>query len=310
MAKGKAALGRGLGALLPDREEQAAETAAAVSHTPLYDFRDRQRAGAISDVAIGRIKANPYQPRTEFDQAALEELAASIEQLGIIQPVTVRATDSGDFELISGERRLRAARMAGLEHIPAFVREADTEAMLEMAIVENVQREQLNPIEVALGYLRLVEECTLTQEEVATKVGKGRATVTNLLRLLKLPPAVQAMLRDGRLSTGHARALIPLEDPDVQATLAARIVDQELSVRATEKMVKQWLNAGDDEPEPAVAEPPSRDDLELRRLTDRLRGGLGTKVAIRPSVSGEGGKIEVEYYSADDLERLIELMGR
>lgn len=306
MAKSKAVLGRGLGALLPEKEEPAPTFAS----TRLYDFKDRSRPGSISEVRLDQITANPYQPRTEFDEAALAELASSIEALGIIQPVTVRTAGDDAFELISGERRLRAARMAGLETIPAFVREADTEAMLEMAIVENVQREELNPIEVALGYQRLIEECDLTQEEVATKVGKGRATVTNLLRLLKLPAAVQAHLRDGNLSVGHARALVPIEDDAVREAFALEIIEGGLSVRATEELVKKWL-AGPDEPkEPrAKAGTPSRDDLVLRSLTDRLRNGLGTKVAIRPSSAGDGGKIEIEYYSADDLERLIELIG-
>ncbi|NNE70983.1 MAG: ParB/RepB/Spo0J family partition protein, partial [Rhodothermales bacterium] len=186
----------------------------------------------------------------------------------------------------------------------------DTEAMLEMAIVENVQREELNPIEVALGYQRLIEECDLTQEEVAKKVGKGRATVTNLLRLLKLPAAVQAHLRDGNLSIGHARALIPVDDDSARETLAQHIIDEGLSVRATEELIKKWLAGPETPREPkAAGGTPTRDDLVLRSLTDRLRSGLGTKVAIRPANSGDGGKIEIEYYSADDLERLIELIG-
>ena len=308
MAKGKAALGRGLGALLPDREEEPSREGPTIATTRLYDFQDRSRAGSINEVRTDAIRANPYQPRTEFDESAMEELADSIRQLGIIQPVTVRAAGDGEYELIAGERRLRAARLVGLETVPAFVREADTEAMLEMAIVENVQREELNPIEVALGYQRLIQECELTQEEVATKVGKGRATITNLLRLLKLPVTIQAMLRDGNLTTGHARALVPIEETEAQEELARQIVENGLSVRSTEDLVKKWLNR-DTPSVPRPAPAPTRDDLVLRSMTDRLRTGLGTKVAIRPSAGSDGGKIEIEYYSSDDLERLIELMG-
>ncbi len=300
-------LGRGLGALLPEKEGPAAPSFAS---TRLYDFKDRARPGSISEVRLDQISANPYQPRTEFDEAALAELASSIEQLGIIQPVTVRTRGDDSFELIAGERRLRAARIAGLKTIPAFVREADSEAMLEMAIVENVQREELNPIEVALGYQRLIDECDLTQEEVGTKVGKGRATVTNLLRLLKLPATVQAHLRDGDITIGHARALIPIDDQAVQEGFVAEIMERGLSVRATEELVKKWLAGPVEAPDPKIRiASPTRDEIVLRSLTDRLRNGLGTKVAIRPSSAGDGGKIEIEYYSADDLERLIELMG-
>jgi ParB family transcriptional regulator, chromosome partitioning protein len=309
MAK-KQALGRGLGALLPEIEEGAGRPPSFAA-TRVYDFNDRARAGSISEIKIDLIAANPYQPRTEFDEESLSELSQSIKQLGIIQPVTVRSRPDGKFELISGERRLRASRMAGLAAIPAFVREADTEAMLEMALVENVQREELNPIEVALGYQRLLEECSLTQEEVATKVGKGRATITNLLRLLKLPAAVQASLRDGAISVGHARALIPVSDESIQRVFVAEIIDQGLSVRATEDLVKKWL-AGPEKatPERKIGvESPGRDELVLRSLTDRLRLDLGTKVAIRPAGGTDGGKIEIEYYSIDDLERLIEIIG-
>ncbi|MFT4603689.1 MAG: ParB family chromosome partitioning protein [Rhodothermales bacterium] len=307
MAKGKAVLGRGLGALLPDNEESAAPSFAS---RRLYDFKDRARPGSISEVRLDQIASNPYQPRTAFDEVALAELASSIEQLGIIQPVTVRTRGDDSFELISGERRLRAAKLAGLKTIPAFVREADTEAMLEMAIVENVQREELNPIEVAMGYQRLIDECDLTQEQVGTKVGKGRATITNLLRLLKLPATVQAHLRDGDITIGHARALIPIEDQAVQEGFVAEIMERGLSVRATEELVKKWLAGPVETPEPKIRiESPTRDEIVLRSLTDRLRTGLGTKVAIRPASAGDGGKIEIDYYSADDLERLIELMG-
>jgi ParB family chromosome partitioning protein len=312
MAKGKAALGRGLGALLPDRQEdQQTARPISIEHTRLYDFKDRPRAGSVSEIEIELIAANPYQPRTAFDEEALNELATSIRALGIIQPVTVRAVAEGRFELISGERRLRASKLAGLTTIPAYVREADTEAMLEMAIVENVQREELNPVEVALGYQRLIEECDLTQDQVSQKVGKSRAAVANMLRLLKLPAGVQAVLRDGRISVGHARALIPVEDADQQRLLVEDIIRDGLSVRAIEERVKQ-LAASAPEPAPAprpVSATPQRDEIVLRSLTDRLRSGLGTKVAIKPKTSGDGGRIEIDYYSDEDLERIIDVIG-
>jgi ParB family chromosome partitioning protein len=316
MTKGKVALGKGLGALLPGGDETRPDPMPAdVPATRLYDFQDRARVGRVSDIEIDQIDPNPFQPRQSFDEGALEELAASIRQLGVIQPITVRAVEHGRFQIISGERRVRAARRAGLRAVPSYVREADTEAMLEMALVENVQREELNPIEVAVGYQRLIDECRLKQEEVADRVGKNRTTVTNFLRLLRLPPPVQACLRDGSLSVGHARALIPVEDEKAQLQMLAKIVDGGLSVRAVEDLVKAWHRRRDRaERDVTAPEPPqpirsTRDTLQLRALTDRLRSSLGTRVQIRPGPSGEGGRIEVAYYSDDDLERLIDLMG-
>ena len=208
MAK-KVALGKGLKALLPTVDAAEGEEREGVDEPAgqLYKFQDGRKGrliGKVAEIELSNIRPNPYQPRQSFEEEALDELAASIQQLGIIQPITVRALGDGQFEIISGERRFRASRRAGLDKIPAFVREADTEEMLEMAIVENVQREQLNPMEVALGYQRLMEECDLTQEKIAQKVGKKRATVANFLRLLKLPPPVQAAVRDESISMGHA----------------------------------------------------------------------------------------------------------
>lgn len=279
----------------------------------LYQFEDRVRfLGRVAELEIDQIRPNPYQPRKHFDETALEELAASIRQLGIIQPVTVRAMGSGRFEIISGERRLRASRRAGLKRIPAFVREADTEAMLEMAIVENVQREALNPIEVALGYQRLIEECGLNQEAVAAKVGKNRTTVTNFLRLLRLPPRVQAALRDGTLSAGHARALVALEDAEAQVRIMVKAVDEGLSVRDVEDLVRQAKDkpAASEAPEASapVKPAPNRDDLVLQQFADRLRSRLATQVAIKHK-GPQGGRIEIAYYSNDDLERLLGALG-
>ena len=310
MAKRKSALGKGLGALLPDNEDRTAD-GGSVASTRLYNFEDRIRsAGSVTDLAVDRIVPNPYQPREHFDDAALEELAQSIRQLGIIQPLTVRSLGPNHFELISGERRLRAARLAGLDRVPAYIREADTEAMLEMAIVENVQREQLNPIEISLGYRRLMDECDLTQEQVALKVGKSRPAVANYLRLLKLPPLIQAGLRDGHLTTGHARALLSLESDEQQQEVLDAIINKGLSVRETEQLVKKMSAPARPAKASGKAENalPQHVRLEMERMTDRIRSTLGTKVAIKPSSDGKSGKIEVEFYSADDLERLVDLL--
>ena len=326
MNEKRAALGRGLSALIssndPGPEVAAAMAGEAGSarseshgdmpNTPLYRFEERVKyLGRVADIEVELIRPNPYQPRKDFDETALDELAASIVQLGIIQPITVRAMGGGRFEVISGERRLRAARRAGLKRIPSYVREADTEAMLEMAIVENVQREALNPIEVAVGYHRLLEECGLKQEDVAQKVGKNRVTIANFLRLLRLPPRVQAALRDGTLSAGHARALVNLEDADVQLKIMQRAIEEGLSVRDVEDLAR---HAKEPKPAPAErAEPqgetiPPRDALELQRFTDRLRSRLSTNVAIKHK-GAAGGRIEIAYYSDDDLERLLDALG-
>lgn len=307
MSKSKSALGRGLGALLPETGEDAAPEPTGIEQTKLYNFDERIRsAGTIAEVSVDRVVPNPYQPRMHFDEEALLELAQSIGQLGIIQPITVRKVGADRYELISGERRLKAARRAGLSSIPAFVREADSEAMLEMAIVENVQREQLNPIEIALGYQRLIDECALTQEQVAVKVGKNRSTVANFLRLLNLPPLIQAGLRDGVLSTGHARALLPLEDETLQRSLLDEIRTSGLSVREVEKRVRELLKPGAKPSKSGASRAERAVSVEMAALSDRLRRAVGTKVHIRPSGSGKGGRVELEYYSDEDLERIVD----
>ena len=308
----KAALGKGLSALLPSQpdDQPGDETG---SRTRLYNFEERRRlAGRVAELDIEAIRPNPYQPRTDFDEAALDELAASVTQLGIIQPLTVRALGDGRYELISGERRLRASRRAGLKRVPAYVREADTEAMLEMAIVENVQREDLNPVEVALGYQRLMEEVGLTQEEVAEKVGKSRPTIANTLRLLRLPPRVQASLREGALSSGHARALVGVDDEKAMLDLHRAILDDDLSVREVETRAKR-LREGDTpasksstapkaEPEDAL---PPRDRLQIEAMQDKLREHVASRVQVKHRASDGGGTIEIAYYSVDDLERVV-----
>ncbi len=318
MATKKAALGKGLSALLPSPSERGDEKReGGVTGPKLYNFEDRVRLlGRVAELDVDAIRPNPYQPRETFNEEALEQLAASIRQLGIIQPITVRSLGDSRFEIISGERRLRAAKRAGLSRVPAYVREADTEAMLEMAIVENIQRENLNPVEVAMGYYRLIDECGLTQEEVAQKVSKNRSTVANTLRLLRLPPPVLASLRDGTLTSGHARMLVSIEDDDAQLQLYHQIVDNELSVRQVEQLIREYRTRLEAEDTPAqgavegateAVTTPDRDALQIRQFTGALRDRLSTQVAIRHKESGSG-KIEIAYYSQDDLERVLDLL--
>jgi ParB family chromosome partitioning protein len=322
MAK-KSALGKGLNALLPsddDREtssrDEEQERSDDVSKSQLYRFDDGTRLlGRVAEIDVDRIRPNPYQPRQEFNEEALDELAASIQQLGIIQPLTVRALGDGQFEIISGERRLRAARRAGLQRLPAFLRKADSEEMLEMALVENLQREELNPIEVALGYQRLMEEVGLTQEQIAEKVSKSRATVANFLRLLQLPPRIQAALRDKEVAMGHARALITIDDKDAQIELLEATIQEDLSVREVERRVRDRrddtdeaeASASDPDSPSAPAPAPERENLQLDEFRNRLRSRFSTQVQIRHKSDGEG-RIELSYYSEEDLERLMELL--
>ena len=307
MASKKAALGKGLSALLP---QQPSSDEGGAAGTRLYNFEERRRlAGRVADLEVEAIRPNPYQPRKDFDEDALDELAASVRQLGIIQPLTVRALGDGRYELISGERRLRASRRAGLTRVPCYVREADTEAMLEMAIVENVQREDLNPVEVALGYQRLMEEVGLTQEDVADKVGKSRPTVANALRLLKLPPRVQASLREGALSAGHARALVGVEDEGALLSLHRVTLDEGLSVREVERRARALREPSAptaSAPAPPTPESrlPDRDQLQVEAFEARLRDRVASQVRIRHR--DDGGTIEIAYYSVDDLERVVD----
>ena len=218
----KNALGRGLGALIDGVEKEVLE----------------KKVEANLDISVDSIDANPFQPRTNFDEQALEELSASIKKLGIVQPLTVRDAGQGRYQLIAGERRLRAARLAGLTHVPAYIRTADDQAMLELALVENIQREDLDAVEVAISFQRLIEECRLTQEQLSERVGKQRSTVANYLRLLKLPAEIQLGIRNKQLMMGHARALINIEDQKKQINVYYKIIDGELSVRQAEDLVR------------------------------------------------------------------------
>jgi ParB family chromosome partitioning protein len=253
-------------------------------------------------IPLDRIDRNPFQPRADFDPVALDELQRSIREKGVIQPVTVRRR--GDrYQLVSGERRVRAARGAGLTRIPAYVIQVESdEEMLELALVENLQRSQLNPIEIGISYRRLIEECRLTQDEVSQRIGKDRTTVTNYLRLLKLPEEIQAAVRHGELSGGHARALVAIEDERRQLTLFRKIVKRGLSVRQVEQLVRE-RGVPKKVPRPSRARVPS---AAVSSSEDRLREVLGTRVVIRTQSSGRG-EILIEFYSADDLDRLLEI---
>src|SRR6056297_1384817 len=220
MAK-RNALGKGLGALIEDAGNE-----------------NQQQVDAVNEVDISKIDINPYQPRTNFNEEALNELASSIKEIGVIQPITVREISEDKYQLITGERRFRAAKLAGISKIPAFIRVADDQAMLEMALVENIQREDLDAIEVAISYQRLIEECKLTQENLSGRVGKKRATISNYLRLLRLPAEIQLGIRDHKISMGHARALITIDDPEKQLKAYYRIIDEGLSVRKTEEIIR------------------------------------------------------------------------
>jgi ParB family chromosome partitioning protein len=259
------------------------------------------RTENIAEIDVAKISANPFQPRKDFNQESLDELKQSIQQNGIIQPITVRRIDNENFQLISGERRLRACQELGKEKIPAYIMEVQSdEQMLELALVENLQREHLNPIEVAVSYQRLIDECKLTHEQVSDKVGKSRTAVTNNLRLLKLPQTIQDGVREGKISEGHARSLAAISTEMEQLVVFNKIVKFDLSVRKVEQIVQEF-NQGNKlrTRVPKKYFPPNE-------VEEKLRNSLGTKVIVKQKAKGNG-EIIVEYYSLDDLERLIEL---
>jgi len=299
----KKVLGRGLGAYFQDVEGTKSPEPTLATKDVLEKMDSREKVNVILSVPVASIRANPFQPRQDFDEIKLQELADSIRELGLIQPVTVRHIGEERYELISGERRLRACRMTGLEYIPAYIRDVNDDEIIAMALVENIQREQLNPIETALGYKRLLEECSLTQEEVAGRVGKNRTTVTNMLRLLNLPAFIQAALKQNRITIGHARALITVENERVQQQLLDRIIDQDLSVRQVEDAVKHLA----DRKKGGQKKNSKKDqkDLELLQLASTLQNKFSTRVHIKRK--SQGGEIKIEYYSDEELERLLSL---
>jgi len=281
----KSRLGRGLNALIPQQENA------------------EQIQNDISKIKVSLIKPNPYQPRIDFDIEALEELKQSIKEKGIIQPITIRKKDNY-YELIAGERRLRAAIEIELEKIPAYIMEVDSkEEMLELAIIENVQREKLNPIEQALAFQRLITECKLTQDDVAQKIAKDRTTVTNLLRLLKLPEEIQKTVKTGEISVGHARTLVSVDDKEEQKALWLKTLKNSYSVRKLEKLVKEISQI-----KTHKSAVPKKDSIYFHKIEENLRNIFGTKVSIRSRK--EGGSVEIQFYSPEDLNRLIEIFDK
>ncbi len=291
----KTGLGKGLSALLDDTEVvQSASSLGNMSSA----------VNLIQSVLLSQIVVNPYQPRTDFDQEALQELADSIKLQGLIQPITVRQVGQNSYQLISGERRFRASKIAGLNEIPAYIRSANDQQMLEMALIENIQRENLNAMEVALSFQRMLDECNLKQEELGERVSKNRSTVTNYLRLLKLPPAIQASIRDNQLSMGHARALVSVENVDHQLFIHKEILAKGLSVRKVEELVREIQSLG------AKKSQKKEEDLisfQYQKVQDDLASRLGTRVKLKMK-GKNSGLIEIPFLSENDLNRILELL--
>lgn len=303
----KRGLGRGLSNLIPtdDTTEDVSTKASKQAKTGTVTKTEVVKK-VEQTLNINRIEPNKNQPRKEFNEDALQELADSIKQFGVIEPLVV-VKRKGYYELIAGERRWRAARLAGLKEVPVVIKDYDDQQIVEIALIENIQREDLNPIEEAHAYERLIQEFNLTQDEVAERVSKSRTTVTNALRLLKLTEKVQQMLIDDMLSTGHVRALITITDPQLQYETAMYIFDKKLSVRETESYVKKLLNK---KPKEKTSE---KEDPELsflyKAIENRLKESLGTKTTIKAKTKNSG-KIEIEYYSQEDLERITQLLAQ
>ncbi len=274
----KKALGKGLSALLPEAE----------------------RAEELLELDIDLLEVNEAQPRTRFDEKRLEELAESIKENGLVQPILVRRTHGGKYQIIAGERRWRAAQRAGLLKIAAVVREVSDDKLLELALVENIARQELNPIEEAIAYQKLISRYGLTQEQIARRVGKDRSSVTNILRLLKLPEGIQVLVEDEKISMGHARALLPVEDEEYQMVLAQRVISEGLSVRDLERLVERWRS-------PAEAKEERRPvDPNLKAAEQRLQKRLGTQVKIL--LTKNGGRIQIEFHSEEELSRIYDLL--
>lgn len=299
---GKKVLGRGLGAFFPDIDSDKEENTKGEQgeSSSAKTVIEQRKINGVLVVSIDHIRANPNQPRREFDEEKLEELAASIKEHGLIQPITVRYIGENRYELISGERRLRAAKLAGLQTIPSYIREANDEQSMAFSLIENIQREDLNPLEVAMAYKRLLDEFDYTQSEVAVKVGKNRTTVTNMLRLLSLPDFIQSALILNQISTGHARALITIEDVEIQKKLLDKIINAEWSVRQVEDAVRRLST------KPKKVAPQNKaNNPFFDEISSRLRHTFGTKVNVKQKA--QGGEIRIEYYSEEDLERILGL---
>ncbi|TBW28614.1 ParB/RepB/Spo0J family partition protein [Gramella sp. KN1008] len=290
----KQALGRGLSALLkdPDNDIKSAE-----------DKNADKLVGHIVELEMSSIEVNPFQPRTSFNEESLKELASSIRELGVIQPITVRKLDFNKYQLVSGERRFRASKLVGLETIPAYIRIANDQESLEMALVENIQRQDLDPIEIALSYQRLIDEINLTQEQLSERIGKNRSTIANYLRLLKLDPIIQTGMRDGFLSMGHGRALINIDDTQKQLEIYEKILQKSLSVRETEQLVRDLNNEGKAAPAKKKVSVPKTYKKGIKEFSEYL----GTKVDVKVTKKGSG-KLTIPFSSEEDFERIKKLI--
>jgi len=285
----KRALGRGLDAILSSPETDITSS----------DISGNYVVGAVAEIKLKFIETNPFQPRSEFEEQALNELAESIKKQGVIQPITVRKMGLDNYQLISGERRLRASKIAGLKTIPAYIRVANDEQMLEMALVENIQRENLNAIEIGISYQRLIDECEITQDELSKRVGKKRTTISNYIRLLKLPVEVQLALRSNQISMGHARALVNVEQTVTQLRLLEKIIKQGLSVREIERMVKELNNPLDNLSKTTFEATPA-----MKEYAAKISDALGKEVTIKPARNGKG-KLILDFTSEEDLRNMM-----
>lgn len=302
MSMKKEALGKGISALLDNIKDDWSKDAKVVLNESI-------RTQSNIEIPLAQIEVNPFQPRADFQEEALKELADSINVHGVIQPITVRQLDTKKFQLIAGERRLRAAKMSGLKTIPAYVRKADDQEMLEIALIENIQREELNAVEIAINYKRLMEECSLNQEQLGNRLGKNRTTVTNYLRLLKLPPDILSSIKNKKLTMGHARAIINIEDPVAQLDIFRETIQRELSVRQIEELAKQYKTK-----KPATGNTAKKSDktglpLAYRKIQDELSNMFSTKVEIKLH-KNESGELILSFYSDDDLNRLLDILGK
>lgn len=291
-SRNRKALGRGLDAILP-------------TNLPADNPENKAQPTTTNLIPVDQIEVNPFQPRKDFAQEPLEELAESIRKQGIIQPLTLRKLGAKQYQLIAGERRLKASKIAGLTEVPAYIRTADDEQMLEMALIENIQREDLNPVEIALSYQRMIDELGLKQEELGNKVGKKRASVTNYLRLLKLPPTILNGLKNKMISFGHGRALISVENPIRQEDIYNEVISKKLSVRQTEDLVSKELKPKDQKPKPTVQ--PSAEQIQLNKLSENLTSKFGNKVKLFQNRDGKG-EIAIPFHSTDDLNRILEIL--
>ena len=307
MAAKKSALGKGLSALLDNTTTQSTPTTPSKSKEQNQQLAVPQKpvVGGIAKVAISLIEANPFQPRTHFEKEAIEELSASIKEHGIIQPITVRKLGTNKYQIISGERRFRASQLAELEEVPVYIRIANDQTMLEMAIIENIQREDLNALEVAISYQRLIDECNITQEKVGERVGKSRASVTNYLRLLNLPTEIQVGIRDKAISMGHARALLSFSPNDEKIKVYRLILDQKLSVRAVEELAKEKKEAI------SYAKKPIKNKLSLseKRLQEDLSFHFNSKIKIAKKEDGKG-TISIPFTNEEHLNKILALLDK